>query len=69
MRAWLTVTGPHGVKAVPCLCYHDYVPHSVATITGKLAPEAPRGPAARAVTQLAAQCSARPSPARAEAVD
>jgi pimeloyl-ACP methyl ester carboxylesterase len=34
VRAWLTVTGPHGVQAIADLSYHDYVPHSVTTVTG-----------------------------------
>ena len=34
VRAWLTVTGPHGVRATVYLSYHDYVPDSVTTITG-----------------------------------
>ena len=35
VRAWLTITGPGGRKAVIRLSYHDYVWHSVATIAGR----------------------------------
>ncbi|MGO8960297.1 MAG: alpha/beta hydrolase [Streptosporangiaceae bacterium] len=34
VRAWLTIDGPGGSKAAIRLSYHDYVWHSVATITG-----------------------------------
>jgi pimeloyl-ACP methyl ester carboxylesterase len=34
VRAWLTVSGPHGLKATVDLTYRDYTPHSVTTVTG-----------------------------------
>ena len=35
VQAWLTISGPRGVKATVHLSYHDYVWHSVTTITGQ----------------------------------
>src|SRR5580692_11065914 len=37
VRAWLTVTGPHGARVTIYLSYHDYTWHSVTTITGSYA--------------------------------
>jgi hypothetical protein len=37
VQAWLTARGPHGSKATVYLAYHDYVWHSVTTITGSYA--------------------------------
>jgi pimeloyl-ACP methyl ester carboxylesterase len=35
MRAWLTITGPRGAVATVRLHYLDYLPHSVAGISGR----------------------------------
>jgi pimeloyl-ACP methyl ester carboxylesterase len=40
VQAWLQVNGPDGIKAKVDLSYHDYVWHSVATITGSFAGKA-----------------------------